>query len=169
VIKLCATNVKVQKKTLQLLAQEDRKLQQEKKFHASQGHAFVPTAVQQQNERMWAEAKQTMPVAAAEAETAPPRRERFTDIFKAQMELQEKLVKQYTEPSAVDTALMTMLASVSRVVTQPAVQNAEPTSAAEQSPIPNKRQRLLELQQLLDDGLISQDEFAKARMHILMN
>jgi len=169
VIKLCATNAKVQKKTLQLLAQEDRKLQHEKKFHASQGHAFVPTAVQQQNERMWAEAKQTMPAAAAEAETAPPRRERFTDIFKAQMELQEKLVKQYTEPSAVDTALMTMLASVSHVVTQPAVQNAAPISAAQQSPVPTKRQRLLELQELLNDQLISQEEFDKARTHILMD
>ena len=167
VLKLCATNSKVQKKTLQLLAQADRKLQQEKKFHASQGHAFVPSVVQQQNERLWTEAKQTMPVAAAEAETAPKGRERFIDIFKSQMEMQEKLVRQYSEPSAVDAALMKLLSNFSEVVVQPAVQYVEPTPAAQQAPLLTKKQRLLELKELLDDGIISQEEFTKARMLLL--
>jgi hypothetical protein len=163
VIKLAATNAKVQKKTMQLLAQADRRLQQEKRFHATQGHAFNPTAVQLQNERLWNEAKQAMPAAAAEAEAAPPRRERFIDIFKAQLEMQEKLVKQYTEPSAVDAALLSMLTSVSHVVTQP----AEPTHAAQHAHLPSKKERLIELQQLLNDKLITPDEATAARMRIL--
>ncbi len=163
-LKLAATNEKVRKQTLQLLAKEDRKLQQEKKYHESQGHAFEPTAVQLQNERLWAEAKVTMPDAAKEAEgreaAAPARRERFTDIFKAQMEMQQQLVQQYTQPNSVDTALMAMLATFGNAASQPAESSAS-------APTSTKKQRLQELKELLDDGTITQKEHADARMRIL--
>jgi hypothetical protein len=165
-MQLCATNVKVRKQTLLLLAKADRKLQQEKKYHESQGHAFVPSAVQQQNERLWAEAKLTMPEAAAEAEgTAPQRRERFSDIFKSQMEMQQKLVQQYTQPNNVDTALLTMLASFTNAV---AAQPVQVVPSAPQATF-SKKQRLAELKELLDDGTITRDEYDKARMLLLTN
>jgi hypothetical protein len=166
----------VQKKALMLLAREDRKLQQERRFHESQGHAFNPSAVQQQNMTLWNNAKAQMPQAAAEAEAeqaAPHRRERMTDILRHQMEMQERLIQQYTQTSPVDTALMQMLAQVvPSVVAQqgehlplmpPAVQLQAPSA---QQPL-NKRQRLEELQQFLNEGLIDKEEFDKARLHIL--
>jgi len=68
-----ATNAKVQKKTLQLLAQADRQTATGKEVpRYRRGTRFNPTAVQLQNERLWNEAKQAMPAAAAEAEAAPP-------------------------------------------------------------------------------------------------
>jgi hypothetical protein len=160
---LSAKNEKIRKKTLQLLAKADRELQQQRKYHESQGHSFVPSAVQQQNERLWAEAKNAMPDAAAVAEAAAPsgRRERFSDIFKAQMEMQQKLVQQYTEPNGVDTALMAMLATFTSAAAPslPAVVPSPPTLS--------KKQRLDELKDLLADGTITQEEHDTARMRIL--
>lgn len=170
-----------------LLAKEDKKLQQEKRFHESQGHAFQPSAVQQQNMTLWNDAKANMPQAAAEAEAeqaAPPRRERMTDIFRHQMEMQERLIQQYTQTSPLGTALMQMLAQVvPSVVAQQgehpplmpsAVQFQSPPMASAvqfQSPSAQqpltKRQRLEELQQFLDDGVIDKEEFDKARLHML--
>jgi hypothetical protein len=153
VLQLCSTNAKVQKKTLMLLAREDRKLQQEKKFHESQGHAFQPSPVQERNATLWNNAKAQMPLAAAEAEAeqaAPQRRERMTDIFRHQMEMQERLIQQYTQTSPLDTALMQMLAQVLPSVV---AQQGEHQSPSSQQPL-TKRQRLEELQQFLQDGLI---------------
>jgi hypothetical protein len=158
---LAATNKKIQKKTLSLLAKEDKKLQQERRFHESQGRTFQPSPVQQQHERLWAEAKSSMPEAAAEAEaTVPGRRERFSDIFKMQLEMQQRLVQQYTQPNNVETALMTMLASFTNA--NAAAQPAEDLPSAR-----TKKQRLAELKELLEDGTISQEEYDNARKHIL--
>ncbi len=161
---LAAKNEKVRKKTMELLAKADRQLQQERKYHENQGHSFVPSAVQQQNERLWEEAKRTMPDAASLAEAAaqPARRERFTDIFKAQMEMQQKLVQQYTEPSSVDTALMAMLATFTNAAAHPA--EVFPSSA-----MLSKKQRLDELKELLTDGTITREEHDSARMRLLTN
>lgn len=164
-MKLSATNVRVQKRTLQLLAKADKQLQQEKRYHDSHGQTFQPSAVQQQNERLWAEAKTTMPEAAAEAEAAAPgRRERFSDIFKSQMEMQQKLVQQYTEPNSVDTALMAMLASITN-----AAATAHPAEGLHSAPTLSKKQRLNELTELLNDGTITKEEHDSARMRILSN
>jgi hypothetical protein len=164
-LKLAANNEKVRKRTLQLLVTADRKLQQERKYHASQGNAFVPSAVQQQNERLWDEAKKTMPDAAALAEAAAPtaRRERFSDIFKTQMEMQQKLVQQYTEPNGVDAALMTMLATFTNAAAH------SPPEVLPSSPTLSKKQRLDELKDLLTDGTITQEEHDTARMRLLTN
>jgi len=57
-----------------------------------------------------------------------------------------------------------MLTSVYlHVVTQP----AEPTDAAQHAHLPSKKERLIELQQLLNDKLITPDEATAARMRIL--
>lgn len=165
---MCATNLKVQKKALLLLAKEDKKLQQERKYHESQGHAFVPSAVQAQNAKMWADAKVKMPEAAAQAEAAPQKRERISDLFKSQQELQDKLVQQYTQPNAIDTALMTMLQTFSQsLVHSRGVAHEQPMASAPQPTIDKKKQRLAELRQLLDDGFIAQTEYNDARMAIL--
>ena len=171
---MCASNKKLCKRTLKILAQEDRQLQKEKEYHRSQWRNFVPTAVQQQNATLWAEAKQKMPdaaKAAEEAEAGPQRRERVTDAFRAQMEIQEKLIAQYTQPSALDSQLMNMLANfaqsfgASSLGVQPVVP-ASYVPSAEQATL-TKRQRLDELQQFRAEGTISEEEFSKARMHIL--
>jgi hypothetical protein len=183
VLQLCATNAKVQKKTLQLLAREDRKLQQERKFIESQGRTFQPTAVQEKNMNMWSDAKAQMPQAAAEAEAenaAPQRRERMTDIFRHQMDMQERLIQQYTQPSPLDAAMIHMLAqfappAVAPQFAPPAVapQFAPPAVAPQFAPhaspqqLRTKKQRLEELQQLLVDGVISKEDCDQARMHIL--
>jgi hypothetical protein len=161
---LSAKNEKIRKKTLQLLARADRELQQQRKYHESQGHSFVPSAVQQQNERLWEEAKKGFPDAASLAEAAaqPARRERFTDIFKAQMEMQQKLVQQYTEPNSVDTALMAMLATFTNAA-------AHPAEVLPSSPTLSKKQRLDELKELLTDGTITREEYDIARMRLLTN
>jgi hypothetical protein len=165
-ITLSATNKKVKKRTLQLLAKADRQLQQERKFHQSQGRAFQPSAVQQENERLWAEAKSAFPDAAAEAEAdedKPGRRERFSDIFKTQLEMQQKLVQQYTQPNNVETALMSMLASFTN-----ANAAAQPAEALPSTPtLLSKKQRLTELKELLEDNTITQEEYEYTRKHIL--
>lgn len=108
---------------------------------------------------------------AEEAEAGPQRRERVTDAFRAQMDIQEKLISQYTQPSALDTQLMNMLATFAQSVgasslgVQPVVP-ASPVPSAEQASLTKKR-RLDELQQFRAEGTISEDEFNKARMHIL--
>jgi hypothetical protein len=164
-LQLAASNEKVKKKTLELLAKADRQLQQERRYHESQGHAFVPSPVQKQNERLWEEAKKTMPDAAALAEAAAPsaRRERFSDIFKTQMEMQQKLVQQYTEPNAVDTALMAMLTTFTSAAAH------SPPEVVPSSPTLSKKQRLDELKDLLTDGTITREEHDAARMHLLTN
>ena len=164
-LKLAANNEKVRKRTLELLSKADRQLQQERKYHVSQGHTFVPTAVQLQNERLWEEAKKTMPdsVALAEAAAPPARRERFTDIFKTQMEMQQKLVQQYTEPNGVDAALMAMLTSITN-----AAAHSHP-EVVPSSPTLSKKQRLDELKDLLTDGTITREEHDTARMRLLSN
>jgi hypothetical protein len=162
-IKLSANNVKIRKRTLQLLAKADKQLQQEKRYHEAHGQTFQPSAVQQQNERLWTEAKSTMPEEAAEAEAAAPgRRERFSDIFKSQMEMQQKLVQQYTEPISVDTALMARLASITN-----AAAPAHRAEGSHSAPTLSKKQRLNELTELLNDGTITQAEHDSARMRIL--
>ncbi len=176
---LCATNAKVQKRTLQLLAREDKKLQQEKNFHETQGHKFVPTPVQVKNKTMWEDAKTRMPDAAAaaeKAEAAPHRRERMTDIFRHQMEMQERLMQVYTQPNVLDTALMHMLAQFGHSAEAQQTEVLPPMSPATfQSPTrpaqqpKTKRERLEELQQLFNDGVISKEDLDKARMHILTN
>lgn len=174
ILDMCKTNKRLCKKALKILAQEDRQLQKEKEYHRSQGRTFVPTCVQQQNATLWAEAKEQMPDAAKvaeEAEAGPQRRERVTDTFRAQMDIQEKLISQYTQPSALDTQLMNMLATFAQSVgasslgVQPVVP-ASPVPSAEQATLTKKR-RLDELQQFRAEGTISEDEFNKARMHIL--
>ena len=114
---------------------------------------------------MWSDAKAQMPQAAAEAEAenaAPQRRERMTDIFRHQMDMQERLIQQYTQPSPLDAAMIQMLAQFA----PPAV---APQFAPHASPqqLRTKKQRLEELQQLLVDGVISKEDCDQARMHIL--
>ena len=174
IIDMCASNKKYQKRVLKILAHEDKQLQKEKEYHRSQGRNFVPTVVQQQNATLWAEAKQRIPEAAKaaeEAEAGPQRRERVTDAFRAQMDMQEKLIAQYTQPSALDSQLMLMLANFSQSfdASSLGVQPVVPAShvpSAEQATL-TKRQRLDELQQFRTEGTISEEEFSKARMHIL--
>jgi hypothetical protein len=104
------------------------------------GRTFQPTAVQEKNMSMWTDAKAQIPHAAADAEAqnaAPQRRERMTDIFRHQMEMQERLIQQYTQPNPLDAAMLAQFAP-------PAV-----------------------AQQLLLDGVISKEDCDQARMHIL--
>lgn len=172
VMRLASTNDKVRKKALVLLAKEDRRLQQERKYHEQQGTSFTPTAVQLQNQRLWEQAKDTMPEAVAEAESLPNgKRERFSDHFKHQMQLQDKLIQQYTTPTALDNAIIAMLQNFAPLIAQPSASpltHAAP--AIEQLPrqtTTSKKDRLYELQQLLADKCISQEEHDKARMLIL--
>jgi hypothetical protein len=172
VMRLATTNEKVRKKALLLLAKEDRRLQQERKYHEAQGTPFHPSAIQLSNQRLWEQAKEQMPAAAAEAEGCPNgKRERFTDHFKHQMQMQDKLIQQYTTPSALDNAIVAMLQNFGPLLAQPSVPQVAHAAPAMEQPVQqtttSKKDRLRELQQLLADGCISQEEHDKARMLIL--
>lgn len=169
-MRLATTNDKVRKKALLLLAKEDKRLQQERKYHEAHGTPFNPSAVQLNNQRLWEEAKQTMPAAAAEAEACPNgKRERFTDHFKLQMQMQDKLIQQYTTPTALDNAIISMLQTFAPVIAQSSSSQAPVIDqpAHQTTTTTSKKDRLRELQQLLADGCISQEEHDKARMLIL--
>lgn len=165
---LAASNQKIQKQMLKLLAKEDRRLQEERKFHEKNGTPFVPTPLQQRNQQLWEEAKQKLPDAAAEAAGAKQisgKRERFSDHLKLQLETQQKLIEQYTRPSPVDSAL---LAIIDRFAAPSPQQLPPPEISSHQTPS-NKKARLDELKQLLNECEITKEEYSAARMHILMN
>jgi hypothetical protein len=165
---MAASNQKIQKQMLKLLAKEDRRLQEERKFHERSGTVFVPTALQQRNQQLWEEAKEKMPEAVAEAvdtKQSTSKRERFSDHLRLQMETQQKLIEQYTQPSAVDTAL---LAIIERIAAPPQPQLLPPPEAS-QPTLTNKKARLDDLKELLNDGTITPEEYSAARMHILQS
>jgi hypothetical protein len=93
------------------------------------------------------------------------KRERFSDHLKLQMETQQKLIEQYTQPSAVDSAL---LAIIERIAAPPQPQLLPPPEGSHLT-LTNKKARLDDLKELLNDGTITPEEYSAARMHILQS
>lgn len=163
---LAATNQRVKKRMLTLLAREDKMLQEEKKFHEKHypGTAFTPSAVQQKNQQLWEEAKATIPDAEQVADESGCKRARFSEHLRLQLMTQERLLQQYTAPSEVDIAVLGLIERLSAPVPAPDV---PPATAPQQTT--SKKARLQELKELFDEHEITEQEYTSARQHILQN
>ncbi len=133
-----------------MLQAEDRKMRQEKTWYeqANKGETWQPTPLQSKNMELWVEAIKMWPEEAKAMDGKPSRRTALADDMATVMHKTTEWMDRALAPTDIEKTILQFIQSS---VQPPPLQPPPPPP-----PVQDSTNRIVQLNQLLEDGLITQ-------------